>query len=129
MISRRTFMHLIAVTPVLPDLVRRPREVVVLSSRVAGYRFHDGPANEGRLRPGEGLVLQREPANPHDERAVAIDHPDGFRLGYLPRRCNAVPARLLDQAVPVSARVAAVSPEPAPPWQRVTVDIVIRSLS
>jgi hypothetical protein len=36
------------------------------------------------VRPGADVVLRREPTNPHDPAAVAVDV-DGVHIGYLPR--------------------------------------------
>ena len=35
--------------------------------------------------PGNELVLRREPENPHDPSAIAVDLRDGSPLGYVPR--------------------------------------------
>lgn len=34
--------------------------------------------------PGDPVTLRREPDNPEDENAVAVDSKDGIQMGYLP---------------------------------------------
>lgn len=38
----------------------------------------------------------REPENEYDELAILVKDEKGHKLGYVPRRCNRVPARLMD---------------------------------
>jgi len=56
--------------------------------------------------------LTREPDNPHDPRAVAIDFHDD-RIGYVPRERNRKIAELLDQGAHLTCRITAVDPEEA----------------
>ncbi|MGC4105952.1 MAG: HIRAN domain-containing protein [Thermomicrobiales bacterium] len=45
---------------------------------------------------GDRLDLVREPTNPFDDLAILVHTRDGEKLGYVPRKDNAVLARLLD---------------------------------
>ena len=90
---------------------------------VAGYRYHDGPANQAALHSGQALRLVREPDNPHDPRAIALFAGD-LLLGYVPRTQNSMAAGCLDQNVPLSATLTAIDPE-APPWERVQVALAL----
>ena len=71
---------------------------------IAGFGYAEGPTLLCRLQAGDVLQLLREPANPHDLRAVRIDW-KGHKLGYVPRRANAEIARQLDAGVPLQARI------------------------
>jgi hypothetical protein len=93
--------------------------VEVDSFFVAGYQYHEGPAIEARLRPGTRLVARREPANAHDDLAIAL-LARGVMIGYVPRARNAIPARLIDAGFRVRFTVAVVD-RAAPTWERVRV--------
>ena len=49
-----------------------------------------------KLKVGDRLTLLREPKNEYDELAVLVKDEKGHKLGYVPKRCNSVIARLLD---------------------------------
>ena len=49
-----------------------------------------------KLSVGDRLTLLREPKNEYDELAILVKDPKGHKLGYVPRRCNSVMARLMD---------------------------------
>lgn len=52
------------------------------------YDNDDGTSRQkeiARCRPGEVVVLKREPHNPHDHMAVALFTERGIRVGYLAR--------------------------------------------
>lgn len=87
--------------------------VVVQSSPLAGFRYHDAPAVFAQLRPGDPLTLVREPANTHDANAVRVEW-QGHRLGYVPRGENAAVAWALDRGEPLQARVSRVREHPNP---------------
>lgn len=131
MFTRRTFLTLLSFLPIGARIasagVKRDG-AILLTTRVAGYRFYSGSAVEGRLRIGDRLILSREPANLHDPRAVAVECRSGQRLGYLPRRCNDVPTRLMDQGVRVVAEIVAIEPGPAPSWLRLTIAVRLASV-
>lgn len=98
------------------------QEIVLLETDVAGYRYYDGPALEPALQEGQGLVLTREPTNEHDAHAIAIHTAAGRKLGYVPRRENAIPATMMDQGITLSGRIIAVR-KVAPTCERVRVDV------
>jgi len=79
--------------------------LLVQSSPLAGFRYHEAPAWFPELRIGDRLDLVREPDNPHDPNAVRVDW-RGRRLGYVPRRENSALAWAMDRGEPVSARIS-----------------------
>ena len=56
-----------------------------------------------RLRPGQRLSLRRQPRNRHDPLAIEVFGPRARKLGYVPRRHNEMPARLIDAGKRLSA--------------------------
>jgi len=128
MVHRRSVLRLVTLglpllRMVLTGLGPRRVPVVLLETTVAGFRYHRGPTIEDTLHAGDPLELVREPSNPFDPRAIAIHHPTGLRLGYVPRVVNLVPSNLLDQRMSLSARIIDVRPSPAPPWERLLIRI------
>lgn len=49
-----------------------------------------------RLKNGDQVQLCREPDNKYDSNAIRVDSMEGFKLGYIPKGNNPVPARLMD---------------------------------
>lgn len=72
---------------------------------IAGGWYHGLRQVRDDLALGEKLVLQAEPANPHDPNAVAVKRGDGQMLGYIPREANEPVARLLERRLRVEAVV------------------------
>ncbi|MFZ5557552.1 MAG: HIRAN domain-containing protein [Pseudomonadota bacterium] len=98
---------------------RRP--ILLQTSPVAGFQYHDGEFAWPFLRPGDRLALIREPENRHDGRAVRIEW-EGLKLGYLPRHENHAVAQLLDRDEQLHARILALR-ESSDPWERVQVAV------
>ena len=73
---------------------------------VAGAGRHHADALAGdAAAPGRPLALRRDPANPHDANAIAVDGADGVQLGWVPRELAEELAPELDAARPWSAVV------------------------
>ncbi len=66
---------------------------------IAGFQYHEGPELIDAMRMGAELALVREPENPHDPRAVALDL-GAAHVGYVPRDRNRTIAQMLDQGCP-----------------------------
>lgn len=81
--------------------------MLVQSSPLAGFRYHEAPMAFGELRIGDRLDLVREPDNAHDPNAVRVEW-RGHRLGYVPRRENSALAWAMDRGEPVAARISAL---------------------
>jgi hypothetical protein len=79
--------------------------IVVQSSPIAGFRYHDAASVFESMRVGDALALVREPDNPHDPNAIRVEW-NGRTLGYVPRTENARVARQLDQDIRLTARVS-----------------------
>jgi hypothetical protein len=100
------------------------RRVLIQRSPLSGFQYHAGKELWPRLAVGQPLALVREPANPHDERAVRIDW-RGHKLGYLPRIDNAAVAQMLDRGERIEARIAELR-DSQDPWERVVVVAELR---
>jgi hypothetical protein len=87
--------------------------LLVQSSPLAGFRYHDAGQFWPELRVGHALELTREPDNPHDSAAVTVSW-RGHRLGYVPRRENAAIAWALDRGERLRARISRLSEHPNP---------------
>ncbi len=90
---------------------------------LAGYQYYAGPRVWHELYVGAPLALVREADNPHDPNAVRVEW-QGQKLGYVPRAGNALVARLLDQGVPVTARITQLH-RGRSHWQRVIFEVLI----
>lgn len=126
---RRSFMQsflgllgLSGLGPVSPQAAFvPPRAVLLQSSPVAGFQYHEGEAVWPLLSCGEALELVREPGNPYDDKAVRVEW-SGRNLGYVPRAENHAVAQLMDRDEALSARVAELR-ECANPWERIRIEI------
>ena len=87
--------------------------LVVQSSPLAGFRYHAAEELWGQLGVGDPLTLERERDNPHDAHAVSVAW-RGHKLGYVPRRENALLAWSLDRGERLRARISRLRPHPNP---------------
>ena len=85
-----------------------PREILLAGMHVAGTAYYDAEAVADRLRSGQRLALRRQPRNRYDDLAIEVFGPRGHKLGYVPRRRNEMPARLIDAGKRLSARVESI---------------------
>lgn len=98
--------------------------ILVQSSPLAGFQYHDAAAVWSEMKEGDALQLRREPDNPHDARAIRVEW-RGRMLGYLPRAENrAVSAAMDRQEGRIEARIARLR-EHTNPWQRVLVEVFV----
>ena len=86
-----------------------PRQILLARLHVAGTAYYDAEAAADRLRPGQRLALRRQPENRYDALAIEVLGPDGHKLGYVPRRRNEMPARLMDAGKRLSARTESLA--------------------
>ena len=84
------------------------REILLARMHVAGTAYYDAEAVADRLRPGQRLALRRQPGNRYDALAIEVVGPRGRKLGYVPRRHNEMPARLIDAGKRLSARAESI---------------------
>lgn len=82
--------------------------LLVQSSPLAGFRYHEATAVFPALRVGDRLELAREPENIHDANAVRVEW-RGHKLGYVPRSQNSALAWAMDRGETVTARVSSLA--------------------
>ena len=97
--------------------------LLVQSSPLAGFRYHEAPELFPELRIGDRLDLVREPDNPHDPNAVGVEW-RGRRLGYVPRRENSALAWAMDRGDPVTARISTLRAHKNP-RQRIEFEVFV----
>ncbi len=96
-----------AVLAFAPTVHAQSVRLLVQSSPLAGFRYHEAAAVWQELAVGDRLDLVREPANPHDSNAVRVEW-RGRKLGYVPRAENAALAWAMDRGERVAARISAL---------------------
>jgi len=79
--------------------------LLVQSSPLAGFQYHQAPEIWREMRIGDALRLEREPDNPWDGHAVRVEW-QGHKLGYVPRTQNAALAWAMDRGEVLNARVS-----------------------
>jgi hypothetical protein len=97
--------------------------LLVQSSPLAGFRYHEASAVWKELAVGDRLDLVREPANPYDANAVRVEW-RGRKLGYVPRAENAALAWAMDRGEPVGARISALR-EHRNPRRRIEFEVFV----
>ncbi len=98
--------------------------ILVQSSPVAGFQFHEGKRVWNHLQVGDALTLVREPGNAHDARAVRVEW-NGHMLGYVPRAENDAVARQLDRGNRLEARIVRLTKH-RDPWKRIEFEVFLR---
>ncbi len=98
--------------------------ILIQSSPVAGFQFHEGRRLWDQLKVGDALTLVREPDNPHDARAVRVEW-NGRMLGYVPRAENDAVARQLDRGNRLEARIVRLTKH-RDPWKRIEFEVFLR---
>ena len=98
--------------------------ILIQSSPVAGFQFHEGKQLWDQLKVGDALVLVREPTNPYDARAVRVEW-SGHMLGYVPRAENDAVARQLDRGNKLEARIVKLTKH-RDPWKRIEFEVFLR---
>jgi hypothetical protein len=98
--------------------------ILIQSSPVAGFQFHEGKRLWDQLQVGDALTLVRESDNLHDARAVRVEW-KGHMLGYVPRAENDAIARQLDRGNKLEARIVRLTKH-RDPWKRIEFEVFLR---
>lgn len=88
-----------------PPAAAQQVRILVQSSPLAGFNYHQAPAVWQGMRVGDALRLEREPENAYDAGAVRVEW-RGHKLGYVPRAQNAALAWAMDSGESLNARVS-----------------------
>jgi hypothetical protein len=110
-----------AAPPAAPPATRA--QIIVQSSPLAGFQFHEGKRLWGDMREGDRLTLTREPGNLHDAKAVRVEW-QGHMLGYVPRAENVDVARMMDRGVKLDARITRLT-DTRNPWGRIEFEVYV----
>ena len=92
----------------IPMQIPFARDIFLCHLHVAGTPYYDARTAMEQLESGQRLTLRREPDNPHDEMAIEILTAEPLKLGYIPRRLNEIPARLMDAGKRLFLEVEAI---------------------
>jgi hypothetical protein len=107
----------------LPHARAEEVKVLVQSSPLAGSQYYALSSVWGEIRPGDKLLLKREPENRHDAHAIRVEW-NGQQLGYVPRAENRALAAAMDRGEKIEARVAKLKRH-RNPWQRVEFEVYV----
>ena len=97
--------------------------ILVQSSPLAGFKYHQAPEVWQTMRVGDPLRLEREPDNMHDARAISVQW-QGHKLGYVPRAQNAALAWAMDRGESLDARVSRLQPH-RDPRKRIEFEVYV----
>jgi hypothetical protein len=118
------FVAFTAFASAAPEAVQPATRILIQSSPIAGFQFHEGKRIWDQLKVGDPLTLVREPGNLHDARAVRVEW-NGHMLGYVPRAENEALARQLDLGNRLEARIVRLTRH-RDPWKRIEFEVFLR---
>lgn len=124
--NRAAWLFIVAATFACSSLeaAQPATRILIQSSPVAGFQFHEGKQLWDQLKVGDALTLVREPANPHDARAVRVEW-NGHLLGYVPRAENDAVARQIDRGNKLEARIVRLTRH-RDPWKRIEFEVFLK---
>ncbi len=99
------------------------KTTALLKCCIAGYAYYQGEKVIDQLHPDLKLELKREPENPYDNKAIAI-YFKNQKLGFIPRVNNKVIANIMDQKMPVFAKILKINPG-NDVWDKVKVEVLM----
>jgi hypothetical protein len=123
-VAGRLLFAVAVLTCALLQAAQPTTRILIQSSPVAGFQFHEGKLLWDQLKVGDALMLVRESDNPHDAQAVRV-HWNGHMLGYVPRAENNAVARQLDRGNKLEARIVRLTKH-RDPWKRIEFEVFLR---
>ena len=94
------------ITDLIKPLVR---EIYLFDTYIAGTTFIEDKELFKLLKENDRLILKREESNKFDNKAILIFNQKQEKLGYIPRKDNAIFSRLLDAGKLLSASVKEIN--------------------
>ncbi len=117
-------LALLALTLLQPARAKAQQvRLLVQSSPLAGFNYHQAPGVWQHMRVGDPLRLEREPDNAYDGKAIRVEW-RGHTLGYVPRTQNAALSWAMDRGENLDARVSRLQPH-RNPRQRVEFEVYV----
>ena len=105
------------------------QEIFLFDCEIAGTGFvKDIEEKAKSLTAGAIVSLVREADNKYDPLAIRIDNADGGKLGYVPRKKNEVPARLMDGGKMLYGKVEEIEFSESGSWVTITLKIYMKDL-
>ena len=103
------------------------KEILLLETEIAGTGFvKDIEQKTAMLKSGTALEFRRDPKNKYDSMAIQILNEKKERIGYVPRRFNEIPARLMDAGKLIFGRVR--EKDVKGNWHCISIQIFMRDL-
>jgi hypothetical protein len=100
------------------------RDIFLFDTVVAGTSYIEGIEDlEPYLNIDECLDFFREPDNPYDEQAIAVKTKSGTKIGYVPRKDNAIFARLMDAGKLLFGKIS--SKEIKGSWVKIYIEVFL----
>lgn len=101
-------------------------EIYLLDCLVAGTGYvEDISRKTAGFAPGTVVTLRREPENRYDEFAILVLNEQGEKLGYIPRRENLIPARLMDGGMYLYGKVEEI--RDSGDWLSLSIGLYMRA--
>lgn len=101
------------------------RDIFLFDTYIAGTSYVEGIEDlEPFLMESEKLNFFREPQNAYDSKAIVIKNDDGIKLGYVPKKDNAVFSRLMDAGKLLFGRISAKKYKGS--WLKIDIKIYFR---
>ncbi len=102
------------------------REIFLIDTHIAGTTHRDLDDIEPLLEIGELLCFKRDPDNKYDKLAIRIYDERGNWLGFVPKKNNAILARLMDAGKLIIGRLEDKSRENN--WLKLAIRIYMREI-
>lgn len=94
------------VTNLIKPLIK---EIYLFDIFIAGCSYVEDKSNFEGLKIGDRLVLKREKDNLFDHKAILVNTESNKKLGYIPRKDNAIFSRLLDAGKLLTATIKEIN--------------------
>lgn len=111
--NRREFLKSMGLGVVLtstPSFAKQqtPKRLLIQKTHINGMAYYGAKNVVDQLSFDDELILNREPLNSHDTKAVAV-YWGHVKLGYVPKISNFALAKMLDEGEAISAVIADIN--------------------
>jgi hypothetical protein len=86
---------------------------LLLETSIAGFQFYEGERLFNHIKINDTVRLHRVPENQYDKRAVEV-YWQGNMLGHIPKAENMSLYQMLDNGIPLDAKVSRLMAEKIP---------------